>query len=429
MLLGGIMASAAAQSSTDWRQFWPTSGEGFSEGLLVRVDSQGNTVVAGTTPVDDEEYTVVQKYSPSGNLLWSTTYDAEGLTCSCPTDMQLDENDNVIITGHVEHLDTSTISWLTIKCNSAGVFQWANVDLTGEAEALQVGAGGYVYVTGYAENGVSDDIVLRKIHPNGNTVWTKYWGGPSDSNDFATDLGIDDSGNLYIGAFSMGSSTGPAYVQRVIKYASNGARPWVKTYALANLDVTAVRVIGKPDGGCYVASQAINGSDGSTAYGVVSSYGGDGTILWRRTINVNPTGSDEMIDMGLDGNGNITALIELDSGTNYDIFLRRFDSSGAVLWSKKYAPAGGLDDHPKALGVTADGITYVVGNAIQSDGSWQSLTLKYSNAGTRLWDSLYGSVQGYATGVDVAIDGGKAVGIGSNQTTDTRWAMMIWKIE
>ncbi|MEZ0324979.1 MAG: hypothetical protein ACAH95_03670 [Fimbriimonas sp.] len=427
LLLGGI-SSALAQSSTDWATFWPTTGDGFTEPEMVRVDALGNSFVTGSTPVGDEEFTFVQKYDTNGSLLWTTTYDGPGLSCSCPMDMQLDSAGNAIVTGHVEDLDTSLTTWFTLKVTSAGAVAWAKTDFVGESTGVQIGAGDHVFVNGFADNGTSVDIVTRKISSNGAIVWTKSWNGSGNTPDYGTQLGIDDAGNLYAGGYSVGSTTGPAIVQRVIKYTPNGARLWVKTFALAGRDVTPVKVIGKPGGGCYVASQA-DGADFFDAYAVVSSHDVDGNPIWRRTIDLHPSRREEVIDMAMSGLGDVTAVTNADSATDTDILVRRFDSVGNVTWTKKYALGGGGDELASRIGVTAGGTVYVVGTERHLDGSWESLVLKYNPAGVRLWDSLYPSAEGFANGVDLAIDGTKAVVLAQNQTTPTRWASMVFRIQ
>lgn len=68
------------------------------------------------------------------------------------------------------------------------------------ATGIVIDSSGYIYVCGNSEgNGTGKDVVLLKIEPDGDPAWgnpARYSSG--DSDDYATDMTLDTSGNLPI---------------------------------------------------------------------------------------------------------------------------------------------------------------------------------------------------------------------------------------
>jgi hypothetical protein len=86
------------------------------------------------------------------------------------------------------------------------------------SRALTIDNSGNVYVTGTSHpNGATDTrYVTIKYDPNGNQLWVKRYNGPADSYDSSRAMAIDDSGNVYVTGWGVGSGTSADYV--TIKY-------------------------------------------------------------------------------------------------------------------------------------------------------------------------------------------------------------------
>lgn len=90
------------QSPTiEWERTFDGAASAFDEVKYIRLDSNQDVIVTGrsnggTTMAD----VVTRKYDPSGNLLWSHTYNNSDYNrIDVPLDMELTSNGNVVIVG------------------------------------------------------------------------------------------------------------------------------------------------------------------------------------------------------------------------------------------------------------------------------------------------------------------------------------------
>ena len=228
------------------------------------------------------------------------------------------------------------------------VQQWLNryngpVSGADAAYAVAADNNGNVYVTGDIVNITErrTDIATIKYNSSGIQQWAKIFNGESSGLDYGRDIAVDDSGNVYVTGESAGASN---YDCVTIKYNTNGDSLW-----------TAIRVNGK-----------------------------------GRRIKIDTQGFIYVVGY--------TATPSFN-----DILIIKYNSSGNEVWSKTYDGPGQGPDFGKGIDVDAAGNVYVTGTVY--NGPTAIVTLKYSSAGTMLWDSLYTStVTGYDDAADIAVN-------------------------
>jgi len=169
------------------------------------------------------------KYSSSGVAQWTKTYDGPASLYDFPQAIAVDDVGNVYVTGKSKELEAGNERWdyATIKYGPDGDELWCqryngpgNHD--DEARAIAVDGSGNVYVTGYSRgSGTGPDYATIKYDPNGATLWEKRYngqGGPHVGSDYAYDIVVDGSGNIYVTGYSY-DSYGWLYVDyATIKY-------------------------------------------------------------------------------------------------------------------------------------------------------------------------------------------------------------------
>ena len=141
------------------------------EGRKILLDGDGNILLTGFSGH-------TTKLDPAGNLMWQADYPGAGFW-----DMALDGSGNVYVTGQTSVNGHS--QYKTVKYNSAGVEQWAS-NYYGDANSpnfarnIAVSQSGNVYVTGYATipsgSSTATKIGTVKYDANGNEQWVAYAG-------------------------------------------------------------------------------------------------------------------------------------------------------------------------------------------------------------------------------------------------------------
>jgi predicted house-cleaning NTP pyrophosphatase (Maf/HAM1 superfamily) len=97
------------------------------------------------------------------------------------------------------------------------------------ATAIAIDGSGNVYVTGSSwDNATLEDYATIKYFPNGDTAWVRRYNGSGDNSDGASAVAVDGSGNVYVTGGSVGSGPGQDYA--TIKYYANGDTAWVRRY-------------------------------------------------------------------------------------------------------------------------------------------------------------------------------------------------------
>ena len=97
------------------------------------------------------------------------------------------------------------------------------------ATAIAVDENGNVYVTGRSYNsGTGYDYATIKYNSSGDTMWVRRYNGPGNSDDEATAIAVDGSGNVYVTGYS--DDSGTSYNYATIKYNSSGDTMWIRRY-------------------------------------------------------------------------------------------------------------------------------------------------------------------------------------------------------
>lgn len=269
-------------------------------------------------------------------------------------------------------------------------FQWAqNSGATGYAngKGVDADAAGNVYTTGTFSgtanfNGQSltssgsDDIFLAKYNSSGSIIWSRKAGGIS--NDNGNCMATDAAGNSYVAgifsgtvAFGTFNLTSINYSDMFLaKYNSAGTVEWVIDAGRSNN---------------YIDIQDISIDNFGNSY-ITGRYMGTGTISTATLPN---------------------------AGVQSDIFIAKFNSSGAFQWAK----SGGSNGKDIGNSVSADnlGNVFITGN-ISNDAHFDNVSIiigaaldtacafivKYNSSGVPQWGvSMIGSGGCFSNGISV----------------------------
>lgn len=197
----------------------------------VTSDGEGNAFVAGTNYTGTGTDIWVRKYrGTDGSTLWTKRYNighpynmANGVSCGpdgCP-----------VVAGSV--FNGTTLETVVRKhSGSDGATLWTKTYAGGSGSggnAVSCDSDGNAVVAGFVESGAGTDVWVRKYHgSDGSTLWTKTFDGTAHGNEEAKAVSCDPRGDVVVGGYAL---NGPSIDIWVRKYrGSDGSTLWTETY-------------------------------------------------------------------------------------------------------------------------------------------------------------------------------------------------------
>jgi uncharacterized delta-60 repeat protein len=248
-----------------WVQTYVGPGATEDDPISIAVDGEGNAYVTGQSKGvgSDFDYATI-KYSANGNQLWVSRYDGPSSSADQPIKVLVDSVQNVYVTGASKGSGTN-FDYATLKYSSAGVQLWAAryngpANRNDKATDLALDANGNLFVTGSSETSATrSDYATIKYSPDGGQLWAQRYDGGDD--DDANALALDANGDVYVTGQSKTSST--SYDFATVKYlGADGAQAWVSRFDSGggNKD-TAIALALDTQFNIYVAGQAFDHFD------------------------------------------------------------------------------------------------------------------------------------------------------------------------
>ncbi|MCF7923121.1 MAG: SBBP repeat-containing protein, partial [Candidatus Marinimicrobia bacterium] len=193
------------------------------------VDPTGNVYVTGYS----DFVWLTMKYDASGTLLWSQTYAEPGITDTYGEDILVDAAGNVFVSGYRwgPFIDSDI---LLIKYDPSGVEQWV-ADYAGAGlnndfpNAMALDSAGNVFIGGYSYSATVDaDFMTLKFDSEGNLLWDRLFNGSAWSDDWITDIALDDSANVYVAGVTADDENNDDF--GIIKYSADGTTVWITQF-------------------------------------------------------------------------------------------------------------------------------------------------------------------------------------------------------
>ncbi|MFV1976405.1 MAG: T9SS type A sorting domain-containing protein, partial [Candidatus Scalindua sp.] len=212
-----------ANGDTTWTK---TYGSTISDkGRSVQQTSDGGYIIAGETFSD----VYLIKTDPLGTIEWEKTFD--GLLFDFGYDVQQTADGGYIVTGYTQEL-TGFYNVYLIKTDANGDSTWTK-SYGGSAfdyglSVDQTSDGGYI-ITGNTNSfgAGAEDVYLIKTDANGDTLWTKTFGGPFSDVGYSVQQTTD--GGYIVGGLTGSFSSGD-YDVYLIKTDAGGNETWSKTF-------------------------------------------------------------------------------------------------------------------------------------------------------------------------------------------------------
>ncbi len=272
-------------------------------------------------------------------------------------------SDGFALSGHTNSFGNGGFDFYVVRITGDGDTVWARAVGGADddfAKCIAPAPDGGVIAAGltYSFGAGNSDVYIVKFDSLGDTVWTKTYGGAIA--DEAYDMIETGWGYLLAGrTYSFGAGNFDVYLLAINW---NGDTLWTRTYGGTITD-GANSVIPTGDGFLITGYTYSYGAGNYDVY--VLRVDSAGNELWQRTYG----GSDDDVGtdavMTPDGGFIIVGYTYTFTHGSDDIFVVRIDSSGNLLWQRNFG-GGGIDE---AMSIVRRGDAYLVGGVTESYGS------------------------------------------------------------
>ena len=282
---------------------------------------------------------------------------------------------------------------------------YGGVDIDRGYSVQQTTDGGYIITGNTKSFGAGGyDVWLLKTDANGDTLWTKTYGGTGhdygESVQQTTDNGYIIAG--YTNSFGAGN-----YDVWLLKTDANGDTLWTKTYGGTAWD-RGYSVQQTTDNGYIITGNTRSfGAGDYNVYLIKTLMNGD--TLWTKTYGGLDTDYGYSVQQTTDNGYIIAGYTKSFGAGGYDVYLIKTDMIGNTLWTKTY---GGVDDERAWLVQQTTDNGYIIAGETESFGVGRedAWLIKTDMNGDTLWTKVYGgTTYDYAKSVQQTTDNGYIV--------------------
>lgn len=267
--------------------------------------------------------------------------------------------------------------------------QWINTyngqgNSDDRGHGIVVDASDNIYTVGYTTNDTTGiDIIILKYTNTGEPIWQAVYSGTGNYTDRAHGIVVDNSGNVYVTGYTTSTSGNINYL--TLKYNSNGALQWAKTFnGSGNQTDKAWGIVVDDNSNCFITGTSKSSSSGTDI--VTLKYNSSGNVVWTKTYDAPPHKDEEAVKIAIDGNNNlyIAGYGEYSSG-HHDFLLLKYSHSGSFQWVKNYNGSNGGFDRAWGIVIDNEDYIYITGESEGSNDKFDIVTIKYNYSGTQKW--------------------------------------------
>jgi len=305
-----------------------------------------------------------------------------------------DVNRNVYVAGST--INTSGNHDIVVqKFDKFGALIWQEAfdgaaEMNDMASDVFIDNVGNVYVTGGSAQDASDssDLIVMMYDSTGSLQWTYYYNNDASPLPYDVGTGIvgNNSGSIYIVGGSYGNSTMSDYITIKLN-SSTGAQVWASRYDYVGLQDVARRI--RIQGANLIVSGASQSDDSPVTWelATLKYHSSSGVLINAKRSASSTSDGDEVTDLtvGADDKVYVTGAF-LNDTTGYDLGVYKLSSSLVLEWYRTF-DGYELEDKGHGVKVDAVGNVYVVGFVTSPTTGKNGVLLKYNSSGTLQWSS------------------------------------------
>lgn len=316
-----------------WNQTWGSSNEEYGSDLLI--DQMGNVYALGGSldpEVQNNFDILLRKYNSKGVLQWEVSWG--GLDYDWGNDIKLNSQGNIIIAGTTKSYGEGGYNVVLICYDENGTLLWEKLwgtSLNEFTRALVIDESNNIIISGRVYDDPNfENLLLAKFDPVGNPIWDISWGNSSNA-EAAGDIAIDSNGNLCIVG---GCGTAPYFQLLIMKFDSNGNILWRKIYGSFPDYYFGLSVILDIQDNLYITGYKAKDDLYYTRNRdtILLKYDSNGNLEWSRVWD--RTKYDSGVELIFDRANNIIIACKMhpESILRADMALICYDKNGNFRW-------------------------------------------------------------------------------------------------
>lgn len=350
------------------------------EAMMIALDATGNVYVVGYSHGGTQGLdAMVIKYDNDGNQQWVSFYNGTANGLDEGRSIAVNSSGDVFICGYTSDA-AYFYNTLTVKYNSAGVQQWAQIyngpvgNGNDELLGLVIDGSSNVYVTGNTESaGMNYDCLTIKYDSSGSQQWLQIFDGGAGG-DFGKAITLDPSNNVIVAAQS--GMTNQWFDYLTIKYSNSGTQQWTARYNNGTNTFENPYAIAADNAGyVYITGQSQSTGSPSSPDATTVKYSPAGGEVWVKRYN-GFNGDDRAYAIIIDDTANIYVAGYSSNGNNFDFITIKYDSAGTEEWLLRFNSQYNQGDVARAIAIK-NGDVYVTGQSANTANE-DFLTIRYS---------------------------------------------------
>jgi hypothetical protein len=395
-----------------WRVTYDGVPNNVDLAAAIEVDAVGDVVVAGHRIPASHDYVTVKYSGFNGALLWESSYNGPANGSDGPTDVAIDSNGDVIVTGASAGPSTG-LDWATLKYDGrTGAQVWVSrfngpANSNDEPRAIAVDASGDVFLTGFVRNlGNSLAIqALRLGHADGQVLWAASRGGVATNPQAeGRSLALFGDGDVLLAGYQYQVADAPDFLVARVDGAG-GEFEWTanegQIEAAASFEGQRAMTVDSE------GRTAITGR-GADSY-VTALLAPDGETLWIARYPGSRNSQYQGVAVAFDHVGDV--LVTGVAGARI-VTIKYSGETGEEVWVAEYSGSGANSPRPTAIAVDATGDVLVAGQSFRYAGfippliNFNYVLVKYDGlTGLQSWEAIYdtgGHDVAHALAIDAA---------------------------
>jgi hypothetical protein len=317
-------------ANVTWSKIY--SGDVSDQAFAMQPTTDGGYILAGYTTSFGVLYNdaCLLKIDANGDTLWEKNYGASGFEFANTVTQTSDGG--YIFAGYSEGntIFNSQGSIYLVKVNSTGTVQWKKIlgpsgQITDGYSIKQTTDKGYIltgYTNGYGE--INGDAYLMKLDSTGNPVFVKTYGNKGSDWGYSVQQ-TTDGGFIIGGSYSL-DSTSRDIDAYIIKTDANGDTLWTRTYGGTGFDY-GQSITQTSDGGYALGGYTNSFSTGD--YDVfLLKVNANGDTLFTRTFGGYNDDEANFITQTSDGGFALAGQSNSFGMGDYDFYFVKTDANG-----------------------------------------------------------------------------------------------------